>query len=95
MPSKRRMSRHYRLTCRRCRRTWDAAYEVVAYHDLDGDRELFFLHGVPAAPPWSGIACPHCGGLRVSIVPAPAIGPAGGILRRGDHHDLRPDRTED
>ena len=62
----------YRLTCQRCRRTWDRVYEVLTYHDLDGDRQAYFLHGAPAMPPWSGIACPHCGGLRVKVLPATA-----------------------
>jgi hypothetical protein len=72
MASKQQTSRHYHLTCRRCQRTWTATYEVVTYHDLDADQELFFLHGVPVAPPWAGIACPHCGGLRVTILPGTA-----------------------
>ncbi len=57
------------MTCRRCRREWTATYEVVAYHDLDGDRELYKLHGVPAVPPWSGVNCPFCGGQRVQVLP--------------------------
>jgi hypothetical protein len=64
-----RVARDYRLTCRRCGREWTAAYQVIAYHDLDGDHEAFFLHGASAAPPWSGISCPLCGGLRVRILP--------------------------
>jgi hypothetical protein len=64
-----RMSRRYRLACRRCGREWTTAYQVVAYHDLDGDHEAFFLHDASATPPWSGVSCPFCGGLRVEVVP--------------------------
>jgi hypothetical protein len=78
MSSSERARRRYHLACRRCQRTWGATYEVIAYHDLDADQELFFLHGAPVAPPWSGIACPHCGGLGVTIVPVSAPAPSGG-----------------
>jgi ribosomal protein L37E len=71
MDTAERMTRRYLLTCRRCGRTWEATYEVVAYHDLDGDRELWFRHGVPAVPPWSQITCAACGGQRVRILPRP------------------------
>jgi hypothetical protein len=57
------------MICRRCERAWTATYEVIAYHDLDGDRELYKLHGAPAAPPWSGVSCPYCGGQRVKVLP--------------------------
>lgn len=45
-------------------------HEVVTYHDLDGDHELHYLHGVPAMPPWSGILCTRCGGQRVKVLPS-------------------------
>jgi hypothetical protein len=52
------MIRRYQLSCRRCGATCDA----------DGDRELYFRHGMPATAPWS-ISCPTCGGLRVAVLP--------------------------
>lgn len=63
------MVREYRMTCRRCEQEWTATYEVITYHDIDGDRELYKLHGVPAAPPWSGVSCRFCGGQRVKVLP--------------------------
>ena len=57
------------MICRRCQREWTAAYEVIGYHDLDGDRELYKLHGAPAVPPWSGVSCRFCGGQRVRVLP--------------------------
>jgi ribosomal protein L37E len=65
-----RVRRDYLLTCRRCGRTWTATYEVVTYHDLDGDHELHYLHGLPAMPPWSNIVCAACGGQRVKVLPS-------------------------
>jgi hypothetical protein len=65
-----RIPREYLLTCRRCGREWTAAYEVLAYHDLDGDHELHYLHGVPAMPPWANIVCSNCGGQRVKVLPS-------------------------
>jgi hypothetical protein len=62
------MIRRYQLSCRRCGATWDAAYELVAFCDADGDRKLYFRHGMPATAPWS-ISCPTCGGLRVAVLP--------------------------
>ena len=64
-----RIARDYRLTRRRCQQQWTATYEVIAYHDLDGDQERYWLHGAPAPPPWSGISCPFCGGQRVKLLP--------------------------
>jgi hypothetical protein len=64
-----RTPRRYRLHCQQCGRTWDAAYEVVSYHDLDGDHELHYRHGAPALPPWSGIGCPFCGRRHVRVLP--------------------------
>jgi ribosomal protein L37E len=72
-----RTTTRYLLTCRRCGRTWEATYEVVVYHDLDGDREMFFRNGAPAVPPWSEITCAACGGLRVSILPRPRAAARG------------------
>jgi hypothetical protein len=71
-----RLRRDYRLACRRCGRTWTATYEVVAYHDLDGDHELHYLNGLPAMPPWSKAACDACGGQRVKVLPSGL--PSGG-----------------
>ena len=64
------VAQDYRMTCQRCRREWTATYEVVAYHDLDGDHELYRLNGAPAVPPWAGVACPFCAGQRVRVLPA-------------------------
>lgn len=64
-----RTIRNHRFLCRRCRRTWATTYELVAYHDADGDHELFYHHGVPVSPPWARPACPYCGGLRVVLLP--------------------------
>jgi hypothetical protein len=65
-----RVTRRYLLSCRRCGRSWEATYEVVSYHELDGDWELYFLNGVPALPPWSQITCAGCGGQRVAVLPS-------------------------
>src|SRR6266545_955345 len=52
-----RTLRHYRMFCRRCGGTWDAAYDVVTFHDVEGDQDLFYRHGLPAMAPWSGVSC--------------------------------------
>lgn len=62
------MTRHYRLTCRRCHRTREAPYQVGTLHDDAGDHELYYRNGAPATAPGSA-RCPHCGGLRVAILP--------------------------
>jgi hypothetical protein len=64
-----RTLRRYRMFCRRCGGTWDAAYDVVSFHDVEGDQELFYLHGLPAMAPWSGVSCPTCGDQRATILP--------------------------
>lgn len=56
--------------CRRCGHTWQTTYEVVDYHDADGDHELFYRSGVAVSPPWARPTCPSCGGLRVALLPA-------------------------
>lgn len=75
MPTSKPTARHYRLACRRCQRAWDATYQMVAYHHLKGGRELLLLHGVAPTPAWAGLTCPHCGGQRITILPAPVIRP--------------------
>jgi hypothetical protein len=62
-------TRQYRLTCRRCHRTWTAAYQVGTFTDDAGDHELYFRGGAPATAPGSS-SCPHCGGLRVVVLPS-------------------------
>jgi hypothetical protein len=62
------VTRQYRLTCRRCRRTWETPYQVATLHDDAGDHELYYRNGAPATAPGSA-RCPHCGGLRVAILP--------------------------
>lgn len=69
MATSERTPRHYRMLCRRCGGTWDAAYNVMTVHDVEGDHELFYLHGRPAMAPWSGVSCPTCGGQRVAVLP--------------------------
>ena len=64
-----RTIRDCRLTCRRCQRTWQTTYEVVAYHDEAGDHEMFYRNGVVVPPPWAQPRCPFCGGLRVALLP--------------------------
>ncbi|HZC99126.1 MAG TPA: hypothetical protein VFA46_02710 [Actinomycetes bacterium] len=73
-----RTIRHCRLACRRCQRTWQRTYEVIAYHDAAGDHELFYRNGVAVPPPWARPTCPYCGGLRVALLPtgAPISGTA-------------------
>ena len=61
-------TRHYRLTCRRCHRTWTATYQVGTFTDDAGDHEVYFRDGSPATRPDSG-SCPYCGGLRVTVLP--------------------------
>jgi hypothetical protein len=41
-------TRHYRLACRRCHRTWTAAYQVGTFTDDAGDHEVYFRDGVSA-----------------------------------------------
>ena len=65
-----RIIRNCNLMCRRCQRSWRATYEVVVYHDADGDHELFYRNGAAVSPPWARPACPYCGGLRVALLPA-------------------------
>jgi hypothetical protein len=63
------VTRRYRLTCRRCQRTWEASYQVGVLHDDAGDHEVYYRDGAPATAPGS-TRCPHCGGLRVAILPS-------------------------
>jgi hypothetical protein len=63
-----RTLRHYRMFCRRCDGTWDAAYDVVTFHDVEGDQDLFYRHGLQAMAPWSGVSCPTCGDQRVAVL---------------------------
>ena len=44
-------TRHYRLTCRRCHRTWTATYQVGTFTDDAGDHEVYFRGGAPATAP--------------------------------------------
>jgi len=62
-------TRRYQSLCQRCEATWTATYDVVTFHDDAGDHELFYLHGVPALAPWSGIRCPGCGDPRMKVLP--------------------------
>lgn len=66
-------TRRYRLTCRRCHRTWTATYQVGTFHDDADDHEVYFRAGMPATAPGSA-RCPHCGGLRVVVLPSRAEG---------------------
>jgi hypothetical protein len=72
-----RKVRHYDLLCKRCQRVWHTTYELVAYHDADGDHECFYRYGAPVSPPWARPACPSCGGLRVALLPGSASVPDG------------------
>ena len=60
-----------RLTCRRCHRTWTATYQVGTFTDDAGDHEVYFRNGASATAPGS-TRCPHCGGLRVVVLPSRA-----------------------
>jgi hypothetical protein len=62
------LTRRYRMLCLRCDRTWETTYEIRTLHDDAGDHQLFYRNGAPAIDP-AGTRCPHCGGLRVRIVP--------------------------
>src|SRR4029450_844007 len=64
-------TRHYRLTCRRCQRTWTATYLVGTFTDDAGDHEVYFRDGASATAPGS-TRCPHCGGLRGGVRPGRA-----------------------
>jgi hypothetical protein len=68
MTTDRVRTRQYRLSCRRCHRSWKAAYQVGTFHDDAGDHEVYFRQGAPATAPGSA-RCPHCGGLRVALLP--------------------------
>jgi hypothetical protein len=63
------VTRHYLLTCRRCRHTWGTTYQVRSIHDDAGDHEVYYRGGAPAAAP-AASRCPQCGGLRVAILPS-------------------------
>jgi hypothetical protein len=63
------LTRQYRLNCRRCHRTWEATYQVGTFTDDAGDHEVYYRNGAPATAPRSS-RCPHCGGLRVIILPS-------------------------
>jgi hypothetical protein len=78
-----RIERHYQMHCRRCGATWDAAYELVTFHDGDGDHELFFRHSLPAMAPWSS-SCPTCAGQRLTVLPFRAQAPK---LHTNGHSD--------
>ncbi|MGH3322374.1 MAG: hypothetical protein ACRDN9_19815 [Streptosporangiaceae bacterium] len=56
--------------CATCSRIWSQDYEVWHTYDHNGG-EVVVWHrgGFACLPPWSGIACPHCDGLRVKIRP--------------------------
>jgi hypothetical protein len=60
----------YTLACRRCGRRWQAEYEVRQHHLADMDMYTYWQHGHQVVPPTSGIRCPHCGGLRVAVLPS-------------------------
>jgi hypothetical protein len=70
------VTREYRLACRRCHHTWEATYQVGVLHDDAGDHEVYYRHGTPATAPGSS-RCPHCGGLRVAILPTRSERPHG------------------
>jgi hypothetical protein len=63
------VTRQYRLACRRCHHRWETAYQVGTLHDDAGDHEVYYRNGAPATAPGS-TRCPHCGGLRVTILPS-------------------------
>jgi hypothetical protein len=75
MAASERTLRHYRMLCRRCGGTWDTAYDVVTFHVAEGDHEFFYLRGLPAMAPWSGVSCPN---LRWPTGHRPAISRSGG-----------------
>jgi hypothetical protein len=77
-PTNQRTTRNYRLACRRCQRTWQTTYEVAAYHDDAGDHEVFYRNGLVVPPPWAQPRCPHCGGLRVALLPTVASASGAG-----------------
>jgi hypothetical protein len=58
-------------SCRRCQRTWTATYQVGTFTDDAGDHEVYFREGASATAPGS-TRCPHCGGLRVVVLPSRA-----------------------
>jgi hypothetical protein len=94
MPTSQQTPRRYHVACRRCQRSWDALYEVVTYHDLNGVRERLFLQPVAATPPSAGLGCPRCGGVRLTIVPARAIRPPRPQPPPAADADLRGRRQE-
>jgi hypothetical protein len=65
------VTRKYRMLCQRCNHTWEATYVIVTLHDDAGDHELFYRGTAPTIDPAAG-SCPHCGGLRVRILPSRA-----------------------
>jgi hypothetical protein len=69
MAASERTLRHYRMLCRRCGGTWDTAYDVVTFHVVEGDHEFFYLRGLPAMAPWSGVSCPTSAGQPVTVLP--------------------------
>ncbi len=64
----------WRFECARCGHEWTHEYEV--WHGDDGhggDVVTWHRRGLPCTPPWSGISCPACGGLRVQLLPAVTV----------------------
>jgi hypothetical protein len=62
------LTRQYWMRCQRCDHTWETTYEIRTFHDDAGDHELFYRGGAPVIGP-AVARCPHCGGLRVRILP--------------------------
>lgn len=61
---------HYHLACRDCGREWTWEYEIRTHTFGDGtDVDYYLRDGQSAAPPWSGIRCPHCSRTRVVATP--------------------------
>lgn len=55
--------------CRRCARSWTRRYEVRRYRRNDGEWVVHLRGGHLAQPPRLESRCPHCGGLRVRLLP--------------------------
>ena len=72
----------FRFTCRRCQAVWCSQYRVRRWQDEEGTQfEMYEQNGRVVPSPRSGVACPACGALRVTVdtsvgvVPPPPLVP--------------------
>lgn len=58
----------YRFACWRCLAVWCRQYTVRRWQDDEGTIfETYRVLGIVMPSPHSGVSCPACGGLRVTV----------------------------